>query len=653
MRRKKKSCMLEMYEVLLKEIGKDDNSYLSVYGHETTIETYRNPTLIMKDVIRLLPDSVANQIAAGEVIQQPASVVKELVENAVDAGADRIDVVIGDAGRTLIQVIDNGCGMSPTDARLAFERHSTSKIREAADLFKLTTMGFRGEALASIAAVSQLDVRTMPQGETIGTRLRINGSVVEEQSAEVTSPGTNFMVRNIFFNVPARRKFLKKDSVEFSYILREFERLALVNPEVEMSLTSDGRLVHKLNRSNLKIRIGELFGRSVEDNLVPVNSSTDLVKISGYIGNPGSARKRGALQYFFVNGRNMKHPYFRKALLSCFEGLIPSDSQPNFFIGFEIDPSTIDVNIHPTKNEIKFEEEAAVWQILTATVREALGKFNLGPSIDFENPLPAELTPAAGAVSSSISLPATTPPDSAYNPFLRLQAVDFRSYENERKKLLNWESAYAENLYRLEPGTESALQAQASPEFLQVAGKYVLMTNKNGLLLIDQHRAHITVLYAEYLQKFNDDSLTGQQLLFTSTLELDPARSIVLENILEIIEKAGFKVQRNTKDVWEITSVPAVLRQSDGTEILMDIIDSVSEETKGSIDALDKLKEIICRSMALAQAVSYGQTLSLSEMEHLVSSLFSLRAPQYDPKGRKTMSEIPESELEALFLRNK
>lgn len=607
----------------------------------------------MEDIIRLLPDSVANQIAAGEVIQQPASVVKELVENAVDAGADRIDIYIKDAGRTHIQVVDNGCGMSSTDARLAFERHSTSKIREAADLFKLTTMGFRGEALASIAAVSQLDVRTMPHDESIGTRLIINGSVVEEQSAEVTSPGTNFIVRNLFYNVPARRKFLKKDTVEFSYILREFERLALVNPDVEFSLTHDDRLIHKLNRSNLKTRIGELFGRNIEDTLVPISSKTDIVSITGFIGVPESARKRGALQYFFVNGRNMKHQYFRKAVLTCYENLISSDSQPNFFINFEIDPSTIDVNIHPTKNEIKFEEETAIWQILSATVREALGKFNLGPSLDFENPIPVEFTFNNNNPNHNIP-PKTSDYSDSYNPFKNTAThQSSRNYENERKKLLNWESAYQGNLYRPEPVENIDEIRPSIPDLLQVSGQYILMPSKSGLTVIDQHRAHMAVLYHEYRQKIDDNTFTGQQLLFPSSIELDPNQSIVLENIMDLLESIGFRIEKSDGTVWEITSVPSILEQNDGSEMIMDIIQSLIEETADETDAVENLKEIVARSMAENKAVDYGKVMTLKEMEHLVSSLLSLPSPLYDPKGRKTMKEISDNELDGFFRLNK
>ena len=326
----------------------------------------------MSDIIRLLPDSVANQIAAGEVIQRPASVVKELVENAVDAGATSIQVIIKDAGRTLVQVVDNGKGMSDTDARMAFERHATSKITQADDLFSLHTMGFRGEALASIAAVAQIDMRTMVHGADAGTRIQINGSKVESQIPEACAPGTNIMVKNLFFNVPARRKFLKKDSVEMANIMREFERLALVNPGLDFELINNDTPVHRMIGSSLKQRILDLFGKGLDKQLLPIGTSTSLVSIDGFIGRPEHSR-RNALQYLTVNGRHMRHPYFHKAIMSCYEPLIAADSQPNYFINFTVEPNSIDVNIHPTKNEIKFENEAAIWQILTAAVRESAG----------------------------------------------------------------------------------------------------------------------------------------------------------------------------------------------------------------------------------------------------------------------------------------
>ncbi|WP_302574316.1 DNA mismatch repair endonuclease MutL, partial [uncultured Duncaniella sp.] len=369
----------------------------------------------MNDIIRQLPDSVANQIAAGEVIQRPASVIKELVENSIDAGADSVTIILKDAGRTLIQVIDNGSGMSDTDARMAFERHATSKISRADDLFTLNTMGFRGEALASIAAIAQVELRTMRRGETLGTRIVINGSRVESQEPEAGVPGSNMMVKNLFFNVPARRKFLKKDAVEMSAIMREFERLALVNIGVDFTLVSNDTTVHSLMHAPLKKRICDLFGKNLDKQLLPIETDTSIVSISGYIGLPENARKRNPLQFFMVNGRNMQHPYFRKAVLQCYDRLIPVDTQPNYFINLRVDPETIDVNIHPTKSEIKFENEQAIWQILTAAIRDSLGRFNVGPSLDFDREADVPEIPVFNPEAERMP---EIDVDPGYNPFL-------------------------------------------------------------------------------------------------------------------------------------------------------------------------------------------------------------------------------------------
>ena len=353
----------------------------------------------MSDVIKLLPDSVANQIAAGEVIQRPASVIKELVENAVDASATSIQIVLKDAGRTLIQVIDNGIGMSDTDARLAFERHSTSKIRQADDLFALQTMGFRGEALASIAAISHIELRTCARGAQLGTKLLINASHCESQEPDVCPVGCNFMIKDLFFNVPARRKFLKSNQVELSNVIKEFEKLALVNYGIEFTMTHNGNVLYKLSKGSFKQRIVDIFGQQ----LIPLAIETSLVKITGFIAKPENARKRNSLQYFFVNGRYMRHPYFHKAVITCYNELIPDDAQPNYFLVFEVDPETIDVNIHPTKTEIKFENEMPIWQILAASVKETLGRFSVVPSIDFDKEDAPEIP--------AFTLPhATTPP---------------------------------------------------------------------------------------------------------------------------------------------------------------------------------------------------------------------------------------------------
>ncbi len=370
----------------------------------------------MSDVIQLLPDSVANQIAAGEVIQRPASVIKELVENSIDAGASQVKIILRDAGKTLIQVVDDGCGMSDTDARLAFERHATSKIRQASDLFELHTMGFRGEALPSIAAVAQIDLRTMRRDSQIGTHLELAASKFVSQTPEACTPGSNLAVKNLFFNFPARRKFLKKDSVELGHITREFERLALVNPSVEFELYHNDVNLYQLLPGTLRQRIAGLFGKSIDKQLIPVETETPLVKISGFVCLPEFARKRNAQQFFFVNGRNMRHPYFHKAVMNCYEELIAAEHQPNYFLNFEVDPQTIDVNIHPTKSEIKFENEQPIWQILSAAIRESLGRFNAIPALDFDKEDAPEIPVFDPSLSESLNLGGL---DDSYNPFAK------------------------------------------------------------------------------------------------------------------------------------------------------------------------------------------------------------------------------------------
>ncbi|MDE6783001.1 MAG: DNA mismatch repair endonuclease MutL, partial [Paramuribaculum sp.] len=499
-------------------------------------------------MIRLLPDSVANQIAAGEVIQRPASVIKELVENAVDAGATIIEVIVTDAGRTLIQVVDNGRGMSETDARLAFERHATSKIAKADDLFNLHTMGFRGEALASICAVAQINLRTRQHDAEIGTRLIINGSKVESQEPFACSAGTNLMVKNLFYNVPARRKFLKKDSVELGNIVKEFERMALVNPEVDLTLTSNDTVLHRLLPGTFKQRIADLFGQSVAKHLLPVSTTTSIVKIDGFIASPEGARHRNALQYFTVNGRHMRHPYFHKAVTMCYERLIASDAQPQYFLNFTVDPASIDVNIHPTKNEIKFEDENGIWQILNAAVRESLGRFNAGPGMDFDAPAGFDIpvfNPDATA-DHNVNI------DPTYNPFASsAPAQQQRQPVREKQPSItrDWERLY-EGFMGETPtvppvmempsdGSSPVIEGLAGSasdtdgvyepsSIIQVRNKYIMAPAVSGLMVIDQHRAHVKILYEKFLRMGAGGSMQSQTLLFPEVLSLSAAREALM-----------------------------------------------------------------------------------------------------------------------------
>lgn len=631
----------------------------------------------MSDIIRLLPDSVANQIAAGEVIQRPASVVKELVENAVDAGATSIQIIIRDAGRTLIQVVDNGCGMTDTDARMAFERHATSKIADASDLFSLSTMGFRGEALASIAAVAHIELRTMRHEAQLGTRLVIKGSAVESQEPEAGVPGSNMMVKNLFFNVPARRKFLKKDSVELANIMHEFERLALVNPGIEFTLVNNDTVMHQLLKGSLKQRIVELFGKSIERQLIPIHTDTSIVRISGFIGMPESSRRRNALQYLFVNGRNMRHPYFHKAVMTCYEPLIAPDVQPNYFINFEVDPSTIDVNIHPTKHEIKFEDEQAIWQILVAAVKESLGRFNGMPGIDFSTDdasLPL-FNPNAQA-DAELNL------DPSYNPFTQPAELPtvaatpaancrnaFRSGEALRNATRDWEKLYEG--FRSDTGTispaptvaGSALNSMSAENpgegssdifgdtadndpsqrhCISVRGRYIISPSRSGLMVIDQHRAHLRVLYDQFMTMTADSSFATQRLMFPEIVRLSPSQAAVLEGLLPEVSSIGFDLSPLGDGDWSMNGAPAVLGDVNPVDTLLRIIE---DETEGGDKPADTLRQRLALSMATAAAVRPGKQLSDEEMEHLMASLFSLKSPNYTPDGRLIVSIITTDEL--------
>lgn len=638
----------------------------------------------MSDIIKLLPDSVANQIAAGEVIQRPASVVKELVENAVDAGATNITVVLKDAGRTLIQVVDNGSGMSPTDARMAFERHSTSKITVADDLFSLRTMGFRGEALASIAAIAQVELISMRREDTVGTQLLISGSKVESQQPAAAAPGTNLMVKNIFFNVPARRKFLKKDSVELNNILHEFERLALVNPDLDLTIIHNDMTLHQLRHGSLKQRIGNLFGKSMERQLIPIETETSIVKITGFVGLPENARKRGALQYLFVNGRNMRHPYFHKAILNCYEQLIRPEEQPNYFVNFEVDPSTIDVNIHPTKNEIKFENEQAIWQILNAAVRESLGKFNAVPSIDFDRDNDVPEIPAFNPNAEVI------PDFSAsadYNPFAesevaapsspsswqgsRSAGLDnwdmlFQSFEKGREETIHPDSdtlfgggttgvagndivasrINADDEF-IEPTVDKSVGGEGTPKStIQLNDKYIITPTATGLLIIDKHRAHVRVLYETYAKSCADAPLPSQKVMFPEAVNLTPARIAILNEYRKEIAEMGFDLESMAADTWVINGIPAGISDSDNVQLLTSLLDDLQSGT----DVTQRsVRQSIALHLAKAAAVNANRQLSDSEVEHLLSNLFSLSTPAYTPDGNKVIAEISTGEIRSLF----
>ena len=617
----------------------------------------------MSDVIKLLPDAVANQIAAGEVIQRPASVIKELVENAIDAQATNVQIVLKDAGRTLIQIIDNGVGMTDTDARLAFERHSTSKIRSANDLFTLHTMGFRGEALASIAAIAQVELRTRKRGSSLGTKLIINGSVCEGQEPDMCPEGANFMIKNIFFNVPARRKFLKSNQVELSNIIKEFEKLALINHTVDFTLMNNGAVLYKLNGESFLSRISNLMGKSMDSQLVPISVDTTIVRLTGYIGKPANARKRNYLQFMFANDRYMRHPYFHKAILAAYNQLIPDDEQPNYFIKFDVDPESIDVNIHPTKTEIKFENEQAIWQIIAAGVKEALGRFSEVPSIEFDNEGSPEM-PAYNP-NPNISMP-DVPVDRNYNPFN--QGGQTRA---PRATAVNWEELYKnfeQKKQRAVDGGEAPVAGSPvltggddAPEsnvfvdddtqhsrYMQLKGRYILSPSKSGLMIVDQHRAHVRILFDRYIAQMTENSISSQTVMFPEVLHLSNSQNALLTEMVPELEMMGFSLASLGGCDWSINSVPSGIEQmAHPCEIVQQVIDSVEN---GSESLKNKLYERIALSVSRSAAIPYGRQLSQDDMEKIVSDLLSLVNPNYTPDGKTIIKIIGLEQIARHFM---
>ncbi len=619
----------------------------------------------MSDVIKLLPDSVANQIAAGEVIQRPASVIKELVENAIDAQASHVQIILKDAGRTLIQIIDDGVGMSETDARLAFERHSTSKIRTADDLFTLHTMGFRGEALASIAAISQVELRTRRHDEQLGTRLLINASQCESQEPDMCPVGSNFMIKNIFFNVPARRKFLKSNQVELSNIVKEFEKLALINNEVEFTLIHNGTVMYKLLKGSFRQRIAALMGNSIDQQLLPVSIDTTLVKVQGYVGKPENARKRNALQFMFVNGRFMRHPYFHKAVMTAYDQLIPEGEQPNYFLRFTVDPQAIDVNIHPTKTEIKFEDEMPIWQILAAGVKETLGRFSEVPSIDFDT----QDAPTIPAYSNHVEVHhPEIEVDTAYNPFKENASSGPARHQRPsagNAAVSNWDELFANFERKKREGLEQqdggepqpVVEAAGEQEnqlplghlhsvYLQLKGRYILSPAKSGLMVIDQHRAHVRILFDRYIGGIHAGNLSSQAVLFPEVLHLGAAQSVTLEGLLPEMEQLGFSLSRLSGNVWSINAIPSGLDGVDASTMVNNIIASVDD---GGAPVKKRILEHLASSLAQSAAIPVGRTLMQEEMEVLVADLLKLPEPNYTPDGKTIITVIPMEQINKLF----
>ena len=609
----------------------------------------------MSDIIHILPDSIANQIAAGEVIQRPASVVKELVENAIDAEATHIHVIIKDAGRTLIQVIDNGKGMSETDARMAFERHATSKINKAEDLYALRTMGFRGEALASIASVAQIELKTKKEDEEVGTLLYIAGSQLERHENIATAKGSSFAVKNLFFNIPVRRKFLKSNDTEFRNILSEFERITLVNPGISFILTHNETEVFNLQESVLRQRIINIFGKGLNQNLLSFNVETSMVNVSGFIGTPSSARKRGALQYFFVNKRYMRHPYFHKAVMAAFEPFIPAGEMPNYFIYLEIDPASIDVNIHPTKTEIKFENEQAIWQIIMASVKEAIGKANAIPSIGFNTEDAIEI-PVYDREKASRAPEPKPHFNTNYNPFQSVRPEQTRHKNNSR----DWEKLFEENEHKHTENKPEHMTIQSVDEttgqqtelfedsyvHFQYKGKYLITPLKSGLVLIHQRRAHIRVLYDEYLKRIQDKQGLSQGLLFPEIIQLSAQEANVIPCLMEQLSFIGFDISCLGPNDYAINGIPAGLEKINPIDALHDMIHK-SIET--GCEITEEINEALALSLAKQAAIPYGKSLTEEEAGRLIADLFSSYAPNYTPDGQTIISVLGDDELEKRF----
>ena len=612
------------------------------------------------DIIHLLPDSVANQIAAGEVVQRPSSVIKELMENSVDAGATSIDVLIVDAGRTSIQVIDDGKGMSETDARLAFERHATSKILRAEDLFSLHTMGFRGEALPSIAAVAQVQLRTRTADHDLGTDLSIEGSRVVSQEPCSCPVGTNIEVRNLFYNVPARRKFLKSNQTELSNIMQDFERIVLVNPSVSFSLTHNGTLVTRLPATGLRQRIVSVFEKKLGEQLLAVEVDTSLARITGFVGKPEAARKKGAHQFFFVNGRYMRHPYFHKAVMEAFAHLVPEGEQVPYFLYFDVAPENIDVNIHPTKTEIKFENDSAIWQILQAAIRDTLGRFNAVPTIDFDvqgRPDIPAFEPQSGQTVRAPHVEYN--PD--YNPF-RKSATPRRADHWEQLYDITSASAPAEPEAArtadvpLLPADEAPSpqlftdegDMEMSSEHFQFRGQYILTAVRSGLMIVEQHRAHVRILYERYMKQMESHSATTQGLLFPEMVQFPPSDAHLPEQISATLSTLGFDITSLGGGSFSIQGIPSGLDGIDATSLLTQMVEEAREERPGHA-SLHDVRHRLALALARSAAIVVGQALTTQEMDSLLSRLFQCASPRLTPDGKPVLTVLSPDDIERLL----
>ena len=579
----------------------------------------------MSDLIHLLPDSVANQIAAGEVIQRPASVIKELVENSVDAGATTIHVIVVDAGRTSIQVIDDGKGMSETDARLSFERHATSKIAQAGDLFALRTMGFRGEALASIAAVAQVELLTRRREDEVGTKVSIAGSKVINQEPVSCPVGSNFKVDNLFFNVPARRKFLKTNATELNNILTAFERIVLVYPQIHFTLHHNGVEMLNLRAGSTRQRIADVFGKQYSQELLPVEAHTAICSISGFVGKPEAARKKSGCDYFFVNGRFMKHPYFHKAVMKAYDRLVPEGMAIPYFLYIEVEPGEIDVNIHPTKTEIKFENEQSIWQILSAAVRDGIGRFCEVPTIDFDTQGQPDIPVFDAGRCNDFTAPKVNyNPD--YNPFRQQEPQQSSFFDDD-------------NIVEAQSSTD--ILSEKSPAHYQYKGRYLMTAVKSGLMIIDQHRASVRILYDRYQSQ--QHTAGTQKLLFPETVQFSPAEAVRMNQMLPELTRLGFDLADLGGNTFAVNGVPAGIEGLDPTSLIREMI--------AEFDTSHLLPHTSQLSLRFAQstAIPYGQILSNDEMESVINELFTCTNVNYTPDGKAILCILPQGDIEQLL----
>jgi DNA mismatch repair protein MutL len=601
----------------------------------------------MADVIKLLPDSVANQIAAGEVIQRPASVVKELMENSVDAGGKNIRVIIKDSGKTLIQVIDDGAGMSETDARLSFERHATSKITTAQDLFAITTKGFRGEALASIAAVAMVELKTRREDNETGILVVINGSKVVTQEPCSCPKGSSFAVKNLFFNIPARRKFLKSDNTEIRHIVNEFQKIVIAHPDIRFSLHHNDSEIYNLAAGNTRQRIIGVFGKQINQDLITLETETSLIIIKGFIGKPENARRTYGEQFFFVNNRFMKHPYFHKAVVEAYQNILPVEAIPSYFIFMEADPASIDINIHPTKTEIKFEDERAIWQILMASVREALGRFNIVPSLDFENEALVDIP----VISSFNPMPEQPRIEinTNYNPFNGDERLPGRSgfvERFEKENVANWEKLFSTLNKENENSEDSERISESQRKFFQIRNKYIVCPVKSGIMLIDQKRAHERVLFERFMGFLSNNRAASQSDMFPVTTELNPSDYYILREIEAELELLGFKIKYSGKNKITISGLPSGIDPSNPVEMLEILLEAYKTTQEAPSTGA---KEKVASAMAVASAIPYGKVLTQREMEDLFDTLFACQSPNYSSRGKPVISILTLEDIDKRF----